>query len=173
MNAHEGKLWGIGSKVHRAPAQAAILAGMDDLAPFLHAVATWVHNQEDILAVGLVGSWARGTARADSDVDLVLIVADPDTYMNTDAWVSLFGPVSAIHDERWGPLFRSKRLHYRDRREVEFGFTTMAWAATEPLDAGTRQVVADGLQLLYDPRGVLHALAVAVEAHPDVRETGW
>ena len=33
-----------------------------------------------------------------------------------------------------------------------------AWAATEGLAAGTRKVVAGGLRILHDPRGVLTAL---------------
>ena len=35
----------------------------------------------DICGLALVGSWARGTARADSDVDLVVLTSHPDRYL--------------------------------------------------------------------------------------------
>jgi hypothetical protein len=50
--------------------------------------------------------------------------------------------------------------------EVEFGFAAPSWAATEPVDAGTAQVVGDGFRVLYDPVGILRALVVACQ-------TGW
>lgn len=34
----------------------------------------WAQNREDVLGILLVGSWARGTARADSDLDLMVLV---------------------------------------------------------------------------------------------------
>jgi hypothetical protein len=37
------------------------------------------------------------------------------------------------------------------------------WASTEPVDAGTRKVVTDGMRILYDPDGRLSALAVACQ----------
>ena len=56
-------------------------------------------------------------------------------------------------NEDWG-LVQSRRVHYADGPEVEFGLTTTKWAAL-PLDPGTRQVVADGFEILYDPDGLL------------------
>lgn len=35
----------------------------------------------------------------------------------------------------------------------------MSWAATDPVDDGTRRVITDGHRVLYDPHGALAALA--------------
>jgi hypothetical protein len=59
-------------------------------------------------------------------------------------------------------LFRSKRVYYADGREVEFGITTVDWARIDPVDAGTRRVVADGMAILSDPDNILQALIEAV-----------
>jgi hypothetical protein len=41
------------------------------------------------------------------------------------------------------------------------GIAEPAWAATNPVDPGTRRVVTDGLRILHDPDGRLAALAIA------------
>ena len=42
--------------------------------------------------------------------------------------------------------------------EVEFGVAPPSWAATDPVDEGTRRVVTDGALVLYDPKGILARL---------------
>jgi Nucleotidyltransferase domain len=39
----------------------------------LERAVAWARRQPDIRGLALVGSWARGNARADSDVDLVVL----------------------------------------------------------------------------------------------------
>ena len=43
----------------------------------------WARAQKNILAVALVGSYARKTARPESDIDLVMLTDEP-TYFRTD-----------------------------------------------------------------------------------------
>jgi hypothetical protein len=45
---------------------------------------------------------------------------------------------------------------------VEIGIGTPAWAERTPVDAGTRRVASDGLVPLYDPDGLITALAAGV-----------
>jgi uncharacterized protein len=136
---------------------------MRDIAVFLDAVKTWAASRSDILAILIVGSHARGTARPDSDVDLVIITETPVYYLQNDQWLSNFGSVTQNQDEDWG-LLQSRRTFYDDGLEVEFGITTREWAATNPLDDGTRHVIADGAQIVLDPSGLLVKLIDAVEA---------
>ncbi len=42
----------------------------------LAALAAWARTREDIEGVVLVGSYARGAERPDSDIDVVLLVCD-------------------------------------------------------------------------------------------------
>jgi hypothetical protein len=126
----------------------------------LHQVITWAQSQPTITGVALVGSHARGTARPDSDVDLVLLCTSPQTLVDEPTWTQLFGAVRTCQTENWGVL-TSLRVYYRHGLEVEFGLTTPQWAAI-PVDAGTQRVVADGMRLLWDPQGVLEQLWQAV-----------
>jgi enterochelin esterase-like enzyme/predicted nucleotidyltransferase len=124
----------------------------------------WGLRESAILGIALVGSHARGTARPESDVDLVILLNDSTALANDIGWMNRFGDVQYVSDEDGG-LVQSKRVHYADGSEVEFGFTTSEWAATEPCDASTLAVVRNGFRVVYDPKGLLRNLAIA--AKPD------
>jgi predicted nucleotidyltransferase len=134
-----------------------------DARAFLHQLDQWLATQPAITAALLVGSQARGTARADSDIDLVLITPEPAVYLQNHAWLQTFGSVLRAEVEDWG-LLQSIRVFYAHGPEVEFGLTTPQWAATDPVDAGTQEVVQDGARILSDPQGTLAALLQAVQA---------
>src|SRR5262249_12344718 len=107
----------------------------------LTRLADWAESHVDVVAIALVGSHARGTARPDSDVDLVILAEHPRRYLEDTAWTRQFGDVVALERENWG-MVQALRATYADGLEVEFGLTTPRWAATTPLDRGTRCVVA-------------------------------
>jgi len=119
---------------------------------FLNQFTAWAAAQPDILAVALVGSYARGTAKENSDVDLVVLARLPDTYLRTMDWTHQFGQVLRSRTEDYGRLI-SLRVWYADGLEVEYGLTDESWAAV-PLDEGSRQVIADGMRVLFE-RGPL------------------
>jgi uncharacterized protein len=53
----------------------------------LNVVSRWAQREERVLGVAVVGSWARGAAPPDSDIDLVLLVNDWDWFRST-AWMA-------------------------------------------------------------------------------------
>ena len=120
---------------------------------FKAKIAFWAASRDDIAAVALVGSYARGTASVDSDIDLVILTAHPEGYIQDTTWVGLFGEVARQQVEDWGKV-TSLRVWYADGREVEFGITTPDWIA-EPLDEGTAQAIAGGIKLLFERDGML------------------
>lgn len=124
----------------------------EDIADFLNAFVEWTSAQADVQGIALVGSYARGQARDDSDIDLVLLTDQPHQYLADLSWIERFGAVHQQQTEDYGKLI-SIRVFYRDGREVEYGITTPEWAAT-PLDAGTERVLRDGVQVLFE-RGSL------------------
>src|ERR1700728_275965 len=69
---------------------------------FLSALEAWAVGQPDILAVAIIGSHARGRARPDSDIDIVIIADDPDRYLDTSSWLDCCGHVLSIANEDWG-----------------------------------------------------------------------
>jgi hypothetical protein len=127
----------------------------------LTAVRAWVADRPDVVAVALVGSWARGDARPDSDVDLVLVVRDIAGYLAFPGWLAAFGKPGDTAREAHG-VATSLRVWYADGPEVEFLLATPVWCETDPVDPGTAEVVRGGLMAVYDPEGVLARLVAAV-----------
>jgi predicted nucleotidyltransferase len=60
-------------------------------ADFLERLRGWVEPRQDVRALAIVGSVARGDARPDSDLDVVLLTTDPAQYLKSTDWVSVFG----------------------------------------------------------------------------------
>lgn len=127
---------------------------------FIDSVRRWAEVRNDILALAVVGSHARGDARADSDIDLVLICSDPTRYLADPSWASAFGTVTDLVTEDWG-LVQSVRVFYQDGPEVEFGIAGTAWTEIPP-DPGTAAVVRDGCSNLLDRDGRLGRLQAVV-----------
>ena len=120
---------------------------------FLNAVTRWASTQPDIQAVALVGSYARNAATDSSDIDLVLLTYQPGKYLDDTEWLGQFGSVEKQQREYYG-IVTSLRVWYADGREVEYGITTPAWAAL-PFDAGTQQVIQDGMKILFERDALL------------------
>ncbi len=127
-----------------------------DTEAFVQRVVVWAEAEGGVAGVALVGSHARGEARPDSDVDLMLLAPNPQHFTENPVWLLRFGSVASCDTEDWGPV-TSLRVFYEAGLEVEYGFATPAWAAL-PVDAGTRRVVSDGMRVLYDPDGIFGAL---------------
>ena len=121
----------------------------------------WAGGQATIRALALVGSWARGDARADSDVDIVLLAARPDRYRASTAWLDVLDQPTVVREQQFG-VISARRVRLQSGLEVEFGIGPTSWASTAPLDAGTQRVVSEGLRILHDPDGLLVGLQAAV-----------
>jgi predicted nucleotidyltransferase len=131
---------------------------MDKANTLIKNFSDWAEAQDNILAVGLVGSYARGDEKEDSDIDLMIIIKDQDLYINDDTWINKFGEVDKIIDEEWGQL-KTKRVFYKDGLEVEFNFDKKSWV--NPKDSGTKRVVTDGMKILVDKDDLLEKLILA------------
>jgi uncharacterized protein len=124
-------------------------------------ILTWAMREETVRAAALVGSYARGTAKRGSDIDLVILATDPDrfrvdrTWQSAIDWNAVSARLAKWRDEDYGPLWSRRLWLEDDRGEIEVGFARPAWASVNPLDPGTRRVIADGCVILYDPEGLL------------------
>lgn len=121
---------------------------------FLDKVMLWADQEEDVRAAVLVGSQARGTAREDSDVDLVILTREKERMVKEQDFVSVFGKVQKSQVEVYGRC-TSVRVWYEDGMEVEYGLVDTDWADS-PVDAGTAGVLLDGYQVLSDKDGRFH-----------------
>ncbi|MFD7260127.1 nucleotidyltransferase domain-containing protein [Streptomyces sp. NPDC059874] len=122
-------------------------------------VTTWARGREDIVGLLLVGSCARGAARPDSDIDIVLLTTDALRYAES-AWARELGLGDLIRTQAWGPV-TEWRYSTGSGLEVEIGITSPTWAKTDPVDPGTHRVVTDRARLLHDPAGILADLLTA------------
>ncbi|MFU8851608.1 nucleotidyltransferase domain-containing protein [Micromonospora sp. SL1-18] len=122
-------------------------------------VTGWASEHEDVRAVLVVGSWARGAARMDSDVDIVVLTDNP-RYAEPGVWTDRLGG-EVVRLGEWGPL-REVRVRCPSGLEVEMGVVPVSWANIDPVDPGTRRVVSDGHRIAYDPQGVLAALSAVL-----------
>ena len=123
---------------------------------FLNEFSRWATDQDNIEAVALVGSYARGTATEASDVDLVVLANQPDLYLQERTWTQTFGKIVNQRVEDYGKLI-SLRVRYADGLEVEFGLTDASWAAA-PLDEGTREVISRGMKVLFERGSILSSI---------------
>ena len=122
----------------------------------IESVRRWAELRDDILGLALVGSHARGEARPDSDIDFLVLCADPARYLAHPEWVSAFGEVASLAFEDWGKV-QSIRVHYQDGPEVEFGIAGTDWIAVPP-DEGTAEVLRAGCIVLFDRDGLIERL---------------
>ncbi|MFD9395335.1 nucleotidyltransferase domain-containing protein [Streptomyces sp. NPDC060000] len=120
-------------------------------------VTRWAANRSDVVGLLLVGSCARGAARPDSDVDLVVLSTAPARYAEDDGWTREPALGEVVRVQEWGPLTEWRYVTVSGL-EVEVGVASVRWARIDPVDDGTRRVVTDGARPLYDPAGILGAL---------------
>jgi Nucleotidyltransferase domain len=67
---------------------------------FVASLLSWARLHDDVRAVALVGSWARGQPRADSDVDVVLLSEAPDRYVESEDWLGSLGGTRLIKTQQ-------------------------------------------------------------------------
>jgi uncharacterized protein len=130
----------------------------DEVERVLRTLTAWARRRTDARALALVGSWASGAPRDDSDVDVVLLTDSPESYTHRDDWLPEVGSVRLVRTLDWGGV-TERRVALPSGLEVEFGIGTPAWASVDPLDDGTRRVACDGMRVLHDPEGLLARLA--------------
>ncbi|KKR16703.1 MAG: hypothetical protein UT45_C0004G0034 [Candidatus Daviesbacteria bacterium GW2011_GWA2_39_33] len=130
---------------------------MDNAHKFIGEFTDWAKKQDEILGTLLVGSYARGTARPDSDIDIVIITNNPDIYANNNDWVTSFGKVKEFKDEDY-KIVKGKRVFYENGLEVEYGITTPVWVKIDPVDPGTYRVISEGSKILCDKDEILKNL---------------
>jgi uncharacterized protein len=128
---------------------------------FISRLELWSAGEPGIRAIALVGSHARGAARADSDIDIIIICTDPSHYLESGDWLSAFGQIRNAEREDWG-LVQSWRVFYLDGTEVEFGITTERWCSEVEISSGTGRVISDGAKIVFDPNDLLANLIVVV-----------
>jgi predicted nucleotidyltransferase len=124
-----------------------------DLEDLTERLIAWSRTRPDVCALGVVGSYARGTARGDSDLDVVVVCEEPARLLDDQSWLREFGTYESIVVETYG-IVTSIFVDYDRGLEIEFGIAPQGWTDI-PVDSGTERVVRDGMIICYDPEGLL------------------
>ena len=119
-------------------------------------VKQWLIKEKQILGALLIGSYARGEQREDSDIDFIFIVDDVEEWISDPQWVKRFGPVMSQTDEVYEDV-SALRVYYKDNVEIEFGFTSKAWL-NEPFKEATREAIDGGYKILTNKAHLLDDL---------------
>ena len=117
-------------------------------------------SNDDIVAVFLVGSYARNTYKNDSDVDIIIVTSDQNKYVSDTVWTHFFGIIKKIDVEYYGWV-TAFRVFY-ESLEVEFGIAPLKWIQM-PLDAGTKQVLYDGYKVIYEKENILEKIKLEIQ----------
>jgi len=136
------------------------------------AIADWAIERADVHAVAVVGSQARTEAPADrwSDLEVLLVVDDPEPYFRDEGWVSEFGdPLltfvgpTAIGGER------ERRVLYRTGEDVDLSLLSPGALAGLEEDEEVAQLLRRGYRVLLDEIGIEARLHQAAASAPTAR----
>ena len=87
---------------------------------WLERLGAFALGDDRIEAVIVVGSYARGTNREDSDLDVVMITTDKAAMVEHPDFTERFGTIARMQTEYYGAC-TSVRVWYEMGLEVEFG----------------------------------------------------
>ncbi|MEZ5853433.1 MAG: hypothetical protein R3D67_01305 [Hyphomicrobiaceae bacterium] len=130
----------------------------------LAAFKTWSDYNTGVKGIAVVGSWdEEQRAHAEADLDLVLVVDDPNHFRNDTAWMTeIDWKAAELGPGHWSECDYaqacSRHLKFDDGAEVEVSFVAPQWAATDPVDKDTRRMAGTGMRVVHDPGGLLGKL---------------
>jgi uncharacterized protein len=138
-----------------------------DADAIIRTVAEWAMSREDVRAMALVGSWARGNPHQGSDIDLLLLSDLANEYRRRREWLTEIDFKGAGHrilsgeDASYGVAW-SRHVALLPAGKVELTFAQCSWARIDPVDVGTRSVVKEGFRIVIDRDATLAELLKAM-----------
>jgi aminoglycoside 6-adenylyltransferase len=132
------------------------------------AVAEWARERDDVQAAVVVGSRARTDLPADkwSDLDIILIVDDPEPYAADDAWVSEFGVPVLTFLENTPAGQRERRVLYENGEDVDLPLFPMSALDRLGQSENANALLARGYRLLVDKIDLGERLREVVDRAP-------
>lgn len=118
-------------------------------------VRNMVDARDDLRALAVCGSWARGDARPASDLDLLVIAKEPAIWRRDLNWIAglpydLAGCAYRRHRIATYGIAWSAHIALTPDAEFELTFAPESWALVDPVDPGTCAVVTGGFECVVD-----------------------
>jgi uncharacterized protein len=138
-----------------------------DARAIVRIVSDWAVKHEDIRAMALLGSWARGDPHQESDVDILLLSDCTAEYRHRSDWLAeiLFDEagyrILSGEPADYGVVW-SQHVTLMPAAMLELAFARCSWAGTDPVDLGTRHIVKDAFEIIFDKDGALARVVNAV-----------
>jgi aminoglycoside 6-adenylyltransferase len=132
------------------------------------AIADWARGRGDVRVALVVGSRARTDIPADrwSDLDVILIVDDPEPYAADETWVAEFGtPVLTFLEETPGGQ-HERRVLFVDGEDVDLPLFPLSALDRLEQSANAKALLARGYRLVVDKIGVEERLRALIEGEP-------
>ncbi len=130
-------------------------------------ITNWARQRPDIAGLAMIGSWARGSARPDSDLDFVLLTERVNEFRRDRDWPDAMAwdragfTLESFEDAAYGAVW-SRHFTLAPRAALELSFAAPSWASLDPIDPGTRRIVEAGWRILVDKAGALADLAASL-----------
>jgi aminoglycoside 6-adenylyltransferase len=142
------------------------------------AVADWAASKDDVRVAAIVGSYARSDVPADrwSDLDVILVVDDPEPYAADSSWVAEFGtPVLTFLEEAPVGDQRERRVLYETGEDVDFPLVPLSALDRLESSENAAATLRRGFRILVDKVGLGERLlriagAAAVPVTPTQRD---
>lgn len=133
---------------------------------FLAAFQRWADARPDIVGAAVTGSWARGVARPDSDLDIMVVANDIAGYLTWTGWLGELGKPATISREPNNP-WPALRVFFGDGPEVDFSLTTPAWLEAIVPGSAPAWLSPASFQIVHDPEQLLAALLARLDTPPE------
>jgi aminoglycoside 6-adenylyltransferase len=118
-------------------------------------IRLWAQRTKDVHCVHILGSQVRRDSGGDewSDLDLLLLVDNPDAFRQTNSWLAFLGEILCeIAEEAyldWIQLtWYTKRVLLADNRAIDFSI--MPYERIEDVLSLNAEIHANGYQVIYD-----------------------
>ena len=126
---------------------------------FERRLAAWAHDRADVRAVLILGSRARTDRSADqwSDLDISLVVTDPQPYIDTTGWLDELGRVVLTFTELSAGGSPERRALFEGMVDVDFVplSTEVVQARLDgSVSAESSATLARGVRVLVDKDGL-------------------
>jgi aminoglycoside 6-adenylyltransferase len=139
------------------------------LALIAAAIADWARERADVKAAVVVGSQARSDVPADrwSDLDVILLVDDPEPYAADATWVEEFGrPVLTFLEETPVSGQRERRVLYEGGEDVDLPLFPLSALERLEESENAAHLLARGFRVLVDEIGLAERLTRAAAKAP-------
>lgn len=133
---------------------------MDRYAAIIDRLTRWARAEAGVQSALVVGSQARADHPADpySDLDLVLVVDQPEAYLSDDAWLEGLGRLRIVFNERTVDGCWERRALFEGALDVDIVLRDTA-SARAMLDGPRPGILGRGYRVLLDKTGLCARLA--------------